>query len=131
MILGRTLSVYFSGRFIKAILGLFLFAAVLLFLFDVLELVRRGSDREGFTVMRVAYISLLRVPLLLEQVIPFTVLFGAIAAFVTLSRALELVVTRAAGISVWQFSTPAVLFGLFLGVCSITVYYPAAVSLQL
>ena len=45
MILGRTLSVYFSGRFIKAILGLFLFAAVMLFLFDVLELVRRGRNR--------------------------------------------------------------------------------------
>lgn len=130
MIPGRTLSVYFSGRFLKAILGLFLFAAVLLFMFDILELVRRGSDREGFTVMRVALISLLRVPLLLEQVIPFTVLFGAIAAFVTLSRALELVVTRASGISVWQFATPAVAVGLALGILSITAYNPAAVWLQ-
>lgn len=130
MILGRTLSVYFSGRFLKAILGLFLFAAVLLFMFDLLELVRRGSDREGFSVMRVAAISVLRVPLLLEQVIPFTVLFGAIAAFVTLSRALELVVARASGISVWQFGTPAIAVGLLLGVLSVTVYNPAAVWLQ-
>ncbi|MHA7773243.1 LPS export ABC transporter permease LptG [Roseibium sp. M-1] len=128
--LGRTLSAYFSGRFLKAILGLFLFAAVLIFLFDVLELVRRGGDREGFSVLRVALISLLRVPLLLEQVIPFTVLFGAIAAFVSLSRALELVVARASGISVWQFSLPAIVVGIVLGILSITLYNPAAVWFQ-
>ncbi|GAA0782590.1 LPS export ABC transporter permease LptG [Roseibium denhamense] len=130
MILGRTLTVYLSARFLKAIIGLFLFAAALIFLFDVLELVRRGGDREGFSVMRVALISALRVPLLLEQVIPFAVLFGSIAAFVTLSRALELVVTRASGISVWQFSLPAIAVGLVLGVLSITAYNPAAVWLQ-
>ena len=45
MLLGRTLALYFSGRFLKAIVGLFLLAAVLIFLFDVLELVRRGGDR--------------------------------------------------------------------------------------
>ncbi len=130
MILGHTLFIYFSNRFLKAILGLFLFAAALIFLFDVLELVRRGGDREGFSVLRVAMISALRVPLLLEQVIPFTILFGAIAAFVTLSRALELVVTRASGISIWQFSTPAVAVGLILGVFSVAVYNPAAVWFQ-
>ncbi|MEC9469370.1 MAG: LPS export ABC transporter permease LptG [Pseudomonadota bacterium] len=130
MILGRTLSLYFSGRFLKAILGLFLFAAVLIYLFDVQEQVRRGCDREGFSVLRVAMISALRVPLLLEQVIPFTVLFGAIAAFVTLSRGLELVVARASGISVWQFSLPAILVGIVLGILSITVYNPAAVWFQ-
>ena len=130
MLLGRTFTLYFSGRFLKAILGLFLLAAVLIFLFDVLELVRRGGDREGFSVLRVSLISLLRVPLLLEQVIPFAVLFGSIAAFVGLSRGLELVVTRAAGISVWQFSMPAIVVGLGLGLLSITVYNPAAVWLQ-
>ena len=130
MLLGRTLALYFSGRFLKAILGLFLLAAVLIFLFDVLELVRRGSDREGFSVLRVSLISLLRVPLLMEQVIPFAVLFGSIAAFVGLSRALELVVTRASGISVWQFSMPALVVGIAIGIFSITVYNPTAVWLR-
>jgi len=130
MVLGRTLTFYISARFLKAILGLFLLAAVLIFLFDVLELVRRGGDREGFSVLRVSLISLLRVPLLLEQVLPFAVLFGSIAAFVGLGRALELVVTRAAGISVWQFTAPAIAVGLFLGIFSVAVYNPAAVWLQ-
>ncbi|KZK85452.1 Lipopolysaccharide export system permease protein LptG [Pseudovibrio sp. Ad46] len=127
---GRTLSLYISKRFMKSILALFLFAAVLILLFDVLELVRRGGDREGFSLLRIAAISALRVPLLLEQVIPFAVLFGSIWAFVTLSRSLELVVARAAGISVWQFTAPALLTGLFIGVAAVIGYNPGAVYLQ-
>jgi lipopolysaccharide export system permease protein len=130
MVLGRTLALYFSGRFLKAILGLFLLAAVLIFLFDVLELVRRGSDREGFSFVRVSLVSILRVPLLMEQVIPFTVLFGSIGAFVGLSRALELVVARASGISVWQFTAPALFVGIGVGLFSIALYNPAAVWLK-
>ncbi|SDQ95327.1 LPS export ABC transporter permease LptG [Pseudovibrio sp. Tun.PSC04-5.I4] len=127
---GKTLSLYISKRFITSILALFLFAAVLIFLFDVLELVRRGGDREGFSLLRIVAISALRVPLLLEQVIPFAVLFGSIWAFMSLSRSLELVVARAAGISVWQFTAPALLTGLFIGVFSVIGYNPGAVLLQ-
>ncbi len=128
--IGRTLTRYVSGRFLTAILGLFLMAATLLFLFDFLELVRRGGDREGYTTARVALISLLRVPMLLEQVLPFATLFGSIAAFVALSRRLELVIARAAGASVWQFSAPALLVAIALGIASVTLYNPAAVYLK-
>ncbi|MEP3276108.1 MAG: LPS export ABC transporter permease LptG [Stappiaceae bacterium] len=128
--LGRTLTLYFSGRLLKWILGLFLFAAVLIFMFDFLELVRRGSDREGFSVVQVALISALRVPSLLEQVLPFATLFGAIAAFVSLSRSLELVVARAAGISVWQFCGPALVLALLVGGVAITLYNPLAVYMK-
>lgn len=127
---GITLWRYFAFRFLSAILGLFLFAAVLLFLFDFLELVRRGGDREGFSVAQVALISLLRVPVMLEQVLPFATLFGAILAFVTLSRRLELVIARAAGMSIWQFSAPALLVALGLGTVAVLAYNPLAVTLK-
>ncbi|CUA95778.1 LPS export ABC transporter permease LptG [Pannonibacter indicus] len=128
--LGPTLSLYFSRRFLRSIFGLFLLAAILIFLFDVLELLRRAGEQGNISVLRVSIISLLRVPLLLEQVIPFAVLFGSISAFVTLSRGLELVVTRAAGISVWQFGAPAALVALVLGGLSVVLYNPVAVWMQ-
>lgn len=127
---GRTLASYFSLRFIAAIAGLFALAAVLIFVFDLLELVRRSGDREGFSILRVGAISLLRVPQLMEQVLPFAVLFGSIGAFLSLSRSLELVVTRAAGVSVWQFVAPAFVIGLVIGGLAITVYNPLAVYLR-
>ncbi len=127
---GHTLAVYFALRFVSAILGLFLLAAFLIFIFDLLELVRRGSDREGFSVLRIALISLLRVPQLMEEVLPFAVLFGSIGAFLSLSRRNELVVTRAAGVSAWQFIAPALAVGLSLGVVAVTLYNPLAVYLR-
>ena len=47
-----------------------------------------------------------------------------------LSRKLELVVARAAGVSVWQFLVAAPLIVLLLGVFATTVYNPVSASLK-
>lgn len=127
---GRTLAVYLAARFFVAISGLFLLAAVLIFVFDALELLRRASDQEGASLARIGLISLLRVPQLMEQVLPFAVLFGAITAFLGLSRKLELVVARAAGVSVWQFTAPALAVGILIGIAAVLLYNPLAVVLR-
>ena len=72
----------------------------------------------------VAETSLFRVPQLLEKMMPFCVLIGAMTCYLALSRRLELVVARAAGVSVWQFLAPPALIVLAIGVFSITVYNP-------
>ncbi|MHC5653243.1 LPS export ABC transporter permease LptG [Stappia sp. ICDLI1TA098] len=127
---GTTLAVYLALRFLGSILGLFLLAAVLIYIFDLLELLRRTGGEDGASLLRIALISLLRVPQLMEQVLPFAVLFGAIAAFLSLSRKLELVVARAAGVSVWQFTAPALIVGLVVGIAAVSVYNPLAVLLR-
>ena len=71
-----------------------------------------------------AVMSLLRVPSILEQTLPFAVLFGAMGAFLALSRRLELVVARASGVSAWQFLTPAILIAGVLGIGAATVSTP-------
>ena len=53
-----------------------------------------------------AWLSFLHTPTVAEQALPFAVLFGSMIAFLNLSRKLELVVARAAGVSVWQFLAP-------------------------
>jgi len=129
-LVGHTLALYLARRFAAAILGLFALAAVLIFIFDLLELLRRGAGQDGATLARIGLISLLRVPQLMEQVLPFAVLFGAISAFLGLSRKLELVVARAAGVSVWQFTAPALAVGIAIGVAAVTLYNPLAVLLR-
>lgn len=127
---GTTLALYFALRFVGAILGLFLLTAALIFIFDLLELLRRASGEAGSSLPRIVAIGLLRVPQLMEQVLPFAVLFGAIAGFLGLSRKLELVVARAAGVSVWQFIAPALLVSVGIGVFAVTLYNPLAVALR-
>lgn len=124
--IGRSLATYFVLRLAGWILGIFIGVQLLVFVIDAIEMLRSNGGREGLTVATIIAASALRVPALMEQVLPFTVLLGSITAFVTLSRGSELMIARAAGLSVWQFSLPALLFALGLGVFSSTVYNPLA-----
>ncbi|MCW2309168.1 LPS export ABC transporter permease LptG [Rhodobium gokarnense] len=130
MMVGPTLLRYFSLRFAKWIVGLFLLVTLLIFMADFLEVVRRTADKEAFTLWRALAMSAFRVPSLVEQAIPFATLFGAIAAFVGLSRRLELVISRAAGISVWQFTAPALITVLVIGLFSVAVFNPISAMLK-
>ena len=58
--------------------------------------------------------------------LPFAILFGTMLAFWRLTRNNELVIARAAGVSVWQFLTPAVLVALLVGIFAVTVFDPVA-----
>ena len=129
--IGRTMGLYLAGRFARTIALVFLTMFSLIYLIDFVEMLRRVSDVRGASTAYVAWLTLLRVPTVSEQVLPFAVLFGAMAAFLNLSRKLELVVARAAGLSAWQFLTPPVLIVAMIGIASVTLYNPlAAVSKQ-
>jgi lipopolysaccharide export system permease protein len=77
-----------------------------------------------------ARLALFRTPAVAEQVLPFAILFGAMAALLQLSRKLELVVARAAGISAWQFLQPGILVAGLIGLVSVTVYNPLSAHLK-
>ena len=60
--------------------------------------------------------SLFRVPQMLERLMPFCVLVAAMSCYLNLSRRLELVVARSAGVSAWQFLIPAIAARSSIGV---------------
>jgi len=70
------------------------------------------------------------VPQIAERIMPFSVLVAAMSCYLNLSRRLELVVARAAGMSAWQFVAPALLVAFLLGVLATLVYNPMAAALQ-
>lgn len=111
---------------------LIVFATVYLLIYtlDFVELLRRAGDATGASTGTMARLALLRTPATAEQVIPFGILFGSMVSFIGLSRRLELVVARAAGISVWQFITPALLVALLVGIGVTTLYNPLATRLK-
>ena len=105
----NTLGRYFAGRFVVSALGVFASIFVLLVLVDYIEMVRKTSGLAAASPIMVAETSLFRVPQLLEKMMPFCVLIGAMTCYLALSRRLELVVARAAGVSAWQFMAPALV----------------------
>jgi lipopolysaccharide export system permease protein len=130
MLIGGTLGRYLSLRFLRTIALVFGTVFGLVYTLDFVELMRRAADSEAATPGLMAQLSLFRTPAVAEQVFPFAILFGSMAALLQLSRKLELVVARAAGISAWQFLQPGVLVALVLGALSVTVYNPISAGLK-
>jgi lipopolysaccharide export system permease protein len=126
----NTLGRYFAGRFVVAALGVFAAIFVLLVLVDYIEMVRKTSGLVDASAIAVAETSLFRVPQLLEKMMPFCILIGAMTCYLALSRRLELVVARAAGVSAWQFIAPALASAMVLGVLATTAYNPMSANLR-
>ena len=91
---------------------------------------RRATDIPHVSALLVAKTSFYRVPQITERIMPFCVLIGAMSCYLNLSRRLELVVARSAGVSAWQFIAPAVIVAFLLGVVATTVYNPLSAIMQ-
>jgi lipopolysaccharide export system permease protein len=126
----NTLGRYFAGRFVVSALGVFASIFMLLVLVDYIEMVRRTSGLASASAIMVAETSLFRVPQLLEKMMPFCVLIGTMTCYLALSRRLELVVARAAGVSAWQFIAPALASALMLGLLATIGYNPMSANLR-
>ena len=102
-VLGR----YFAARFVSTVLAVFASVFALIFTLDLVETLRRSGEAKAASAPLLAWLAFLHTPIVAEQALPFIVLLGSLIAFLNLSRRLELVVARAAGVSVWQFLAPA------------------------
>lgn len=116
-----TMSRYFFFRYMATFLIYCLGLLLVILLVDFNETSRRLSRAEDYTVTLGLLVSALRVPTVLQLIIPFVVLIASIATLMQLNRKYELVVTRAAGISAWQFLAPLVAANVLIGLVSVTV----------
>src|SRR5712671_4051174 len=126
----RILSAYIARQFFSWFAGVFGTMVAVTFLLDYLELLRRGGGRAQANWGVLLAIAALKMPHTAQEVMPFAILFGTMLAFWRLTRSNELVVARAAGVSVWQFLMPAELFALVIGVVAVTVFNPIASAMQ-
>jgi len=127
--LSATLSRYL-GRQVVIGIGIALFGlATIALVVDVVELLRRAYGRPGVRLGTVLLMASLHLPFLIQKLMPFGVLFGTMLTFQRLTRTHELVAARAAGISVWQFLTPALLVALGLGITTVVAFNPLAAIL--
>ena len=131
MYVSRTFSTYVSRQFLLWVLATILILAAIVEIFDVLELFRRTSKREGATTGTVITMALLKMPHVIERLVPFAVLFGAMFTFFRLNKYHELVVARASGVSAWQFLLPLLSLAFVIGVFQITVFNPFAAAMLL
>lgn len=131
MRLPMTLFIYIARQFLMAILFTALGLTAVAVLIDAVELIRRASGKTGVPAGVILQMALLKAPNTVEKLLPFGVLIGSLLALTRLTRSQELVVARAAGVSVWQFLSPALTVVLALGLFMATVFNPLASVLLL
>ena len=128
MTLTPILQLYIGRRFLAAIAATFAGLAVLIFMVDFVELLRRAGKYGDAPVWKLATIALLQLPAYIEPLIGFAVLVGSIFALLVLNRASELVIIRAGGMSVWQFLRPGMVVACTIGLLEFIAYNPMAAS---
>lgn len=119
-----TLSGYIARTYLLNLLGLFLALLFIIYLFDMVELIRRASKRDDVPFGLVMQMGLLKLPEVAQIIAPFAVLFGAMFTFWQLTRRYELIVVRSAGFSVWQFLSPVLLAAFTIGVVQVSMINP-------
>ena len=121
-----TLGLYFFRRYMMTAVWFLIGVASITYLIDFTETSGRYDSLPGYSVPGVLYLTALRLPLILQQTVPFIGLFVGMATLITLNRKSELVVARAAGISVWQFMAPFIIGASLLGIATTLVINPLA-----
>ena len=122
--IGWTLFRYFFMRYVKITLYFLLGIFVLAILLDFTENASKLSNLPGYSAWTALGISAMRVPFIVQQMIPFVALFSAMATLISLNRRYELVVARSVGVSAWQFLLPACLGAFLFGLATIFILNP-------
>lgn len=118
------LSRYLAETYIVAFVQLLGILLAIVYLFDTVELLRRAAKFENVPFSLVLQMGLLKLPEVGQVILPFAILFSALYTFWLLARRNELVIVRAAGLSVWQFLGPIIGVAMLVGVFHMTVINP-------
>ena len=124
----RMLRRYLAKRFLFGMIGSFVVCACLVFMIDMIELLRLSRRAADLSLTTLLWIGLLRLPAFTELLLAFAVLVGSIVALLSLNRRSEITVMRSAGLSVWQLLRPGILVTFVLGVLAVTLFNPLAAT---
>lgn len=119
-----TLSRYLAKTYFFNLFFLLMGLLMVVYLFDTVELIRRGSKFADVPLTLILQMGLLKLPEVGQILFPFAVLFSAMFTFWQLTKRSELIVVRASGFSVWQFIAPVVLVAVALGVLQMSAINP-------
>ncbi len=121
-ILGR----YLSKQIILNFLGVLLTVLGVVFIFELIEMLRRSAGREEAGFVFVIQMALTKLPQTIDMVFPFVMMIAAMITFWRLSKSNEFVIIRAAGVSIWGFLFPVLVATFVVGIINITVINPVS-----
>lgn len=121
-----TLSIYIGKKFLSSIFIAFSVVLLISALADFIEIVRRTTEKTHIPFHIVMEMAVLKLPAMGEKIAPYAMLIGSMMALTRLNKSHELIIARAAGISVWQILQPAAILSFAIGIFVVTLYNPIA-----
>ena len=118
-----TLYRYLAVQFLLGVVLIYSIFLMLAFSIDIVDLLNRTASHNVPTSTAIG-MAVLQLPNLGQKMLPFAILLGGVFTFVRLSRSRELVATRAAGVSAWDFLLPPLTVAVFIGVFTVTIFTP-------
>jgi lipopolysaccharide export system permease protein len=120
-----TLYRYLARHFFAGVTMVYIGFLTLAFSIDLVALIDRTAGR-GVSSSAIVGMALLHLPVLGVKMLPFAVLLGGVYCFVKLSKSQELVATRAAGVSAWDFLLPPLAVAVALGIFMMLAVTPVS-----
>ena len=114
MIQLKTISKYIAREFLLSLLLVVSIISSVVVLVDSVELIRRSYGK-GLLIFKILAIVLLRLPNIIQEILPFICFISSMICYYKLSKNSELVVLRSSGVSAWHFISPAVLSSILVG----------------
>jgi lipopolysaccharide export system permease protein len=124
-----TLYRYLAVQFFLGICVIYAGFLVLGLSINLVDLLNHRTIGEPVPTGALIGMGLLKLPSLGMKLLPFAVLIGGVFTFVRLSRTQELVATRAAGVSAWDFLAPPLVVAVLVGIVAVLVFTPFSARL--
>lgn len=121
---------YLYGQTLRGILLAFAIIISLVVLVDYVELSRRFGSFDQVSSLTILRLTVFKMPRVIEQTLPFIVLFGVMWSMFGLNRRSELIAMRAAGFSAWRFATPPTVTAVIIGIFGAIALNPIAANLN-
>lgn len=119
---------YTARRFTLYLVLTLAVLAAFIYLIDLIDLFSRASNK-GLPTLLLMQMSLMKLPNLMQQLLPFAVLLATMVTLNQLNRASELVALRASGMPARRIMLGPLLVVLLAGVMALTILNPLAAAM--
>ena len=117
------INIYILKRFLFTFILTFIIFSSILFIGDFVEQFRKSTGKDvPFKI--ILQLTLFNFPSLISFTLPIASFFAALMAFIILIRNSEMIIIKSSGISQLNFTIPAVILYLFIGVFFVTAVNP-------
>lgn len=115
---------YLISRFVTQFILVLLILWGIIYLFEVIELLRRSSNHQIGDLIILLEMAGYKLPQVAQRILPFAVLISALLMFWQMARQQEWIVLRALGWPAWRFLLPLVLIVFTMGLVRVGAIQP-------